>query len=79
MYSLILTSFTKVEATGARRYNCVMRDVEHAEWLEDEKARKAAAKTNNKTPPVPPKKVDEKKRAEPDDDQDGRVWWRGET
>ncbi|MBI5457322.1 hypothetical protein HY971_01170 [Candidatus Kaiserbacteria bacterium] len=56
-----------------------MRDVEHAEWLEDEKARKAAAKANHKSLPIPPKKADEKKKEGPADDMEERVWWRGET
>ncbi len=56
-----------------------MRDVEHAEWLEDEKARKAAAKANHKSPPIPPKKADERKRGEPEDDQIERAFWRGEA
>ena len=49
-----------------------MRNMEHEEWLENEKARKAAKRSPSS--PIPPKKVDDRKKDGPDDTEFTRSW-----
>ncbi|MEK7133709.1 MAG: hypothetical protein AAB804_01400 [Patescibacteria group bacterium] len=57
-----------------------MKDMEHGEWLENAKARKAAAKKNARKPSIPSRETEEKKKTGPVDDQDGDGrTWRGEA